>query len=140
MTLRSRLSCVLAAGVGALSCTSTVTELKLDDHRFELWDLAVPRTVITAEPFTIQIRYGMGACDEVTAISGRMAEPTRVELEVRGRFIPGLGNRACPDIQLLRDTVFTMIAPDTGELAIIGLQPGDQDPIERSITVSPRLP
>lgn len=137
MALQSRLSGVLAAGFVAVACSS-VTEVKFgDERRLPLNDLTAPSTVVSGQPLEVDIRYAVGACDEVTAVSGQLIAVDRLEVQVRGRYVPPPQGTECIDILYHRDTSLTVIAPQPGSLAIVGLQPGDGDPIERSVTVSP---
>lgn len=131
----SRLSRVVAVGVMTISC-STVTQVEPADRRLTLIDLAVPATVESAQPLHVQIQYGIGSCETVTAVSGQMTAPDRLEIEVRARYELPVRSTGCPDILFHRDTSLTLVAPQAGALAVVGLQP-DGDPIERSVTVSP---
>lgn len=134
MTFRSRLGGVVAAGLVSVSC-STVTEVQAGDERLALNNLTVPATVVSAEPLSVQIRYAIGACDVVTAVSGQLSGTNRLEVEVRGRFVPPPPPGACIDILYWRDTTLAVTAPQPGVLTVAGLQP-DGDPIERTVTVT----
>lgn len=133
MTFRSRLSGVVAAGVLSVSC-STVTDVEAADRRLALENLTAPTTAVSTQPFPVEIRYEIGACDEVTAVSGQISGGNRLEIEVRGLHVPPPGG-GCPDILLVRDTTLTVIAPQPGLLSVIGLQPQGA-PIERTVTVT----
>lgn len=134
MTFRSRLGGVVAAGVVSVSC-STVTEVEAGDHRLALENLTAPTTVVSSQPFAMEIRYGIGACDEVTAVTGQMSGGNRLEIEVRGRFMPVPPLGACIDILYSRDTTLVVTAPEPGALTVAGLQP-EGAPIERTVTVT----
>lgn len=134
MTFRSRLGGVVAAGVLSVSC-STVTEVQADDRRLGLSNLTAPTTAVSTQPFPVEIRYGIGACDEVTAVSGQISGGNRVEIEIRARYVPPPPPGACIDILYSRDTTLVVIAPQPGVLTVAGLQP-DGAPIERTVTVT----
>ena len=135
MALRSQLSGVVAAGLMAAACSS-VTEVELgDERRLELNTLTAPASVVSGQPLEVEIRYGIGACDEVTAVSGQLSSANRLELQVRGRFVSPPQGAACIDILYHRDTSFTVIVPQPGVLAVVGLQPANRDPLERFVTV-----
>jgi hypothetical protein len=124
------------AGFVAVACSS-VTEVKpRDERRLELNDLTAPTTVVSGQPLVVDIRYGIGGCEEVTAVSGQLSAANRLEVEVRGRFIPPPQGAGCIDVLYHRDTSLTVIAPHPGVLAVVGLQPAGGGPIERSVTVS----
>lgn len=136
MALRSQLSGVVGAGLAALACSSA-TEVELRDERLELNSLTAPSTVVSGQPLKVDIRYGIGACDEVTAVSGQLVAVNRLEVQVRGRFVPPPQAAGCIAILYHRDTSLTVIAPQPGVLTVVGLQPREAAPIERSVTVSP---
>lgn len=136
MVLHGQLSGVVAAGLVAVACSS-VTEVKVgEERRLPLNSLTAPSTVVSGQPLEVQIRYGIGACDEVTAVSGQLSA-NRLEVEVRGRFVSPPEGAACIDILYHRDTSLTVVAPQPGVLAVLGLQPAGGDPLERFVTVSP---
>lgn len=136
MALPSQLRGLVAAGFVAVACSS-VTEVKFgDERRLALSNLTAPSAVVSGQPLEVEIRYGIGACDEVTAVSGQLSAANRLEVQVRGRFVPPPQGAGCIDILYQRDTSVTVIAPAPGVLAVVGLQPPDGDPIERFVTVS----
>lgn len=100
----SRLSRVVAVGVMTISC-STVTQVEPADRRLTLIDLAVPATVESAQPLHVQIQYGIGSCETVTAVSGQMTAPDRLEIEVRARYELPVRSTGCPDILFHRGYV-----------------------------------
>lgn len=134
MTLRSRLGRAFAIGVVSVSC-STVTEVEVWERRLVLQNLTVPAMVVSAEPLSVGIRYGIGACEEVTAVSGQMSGGNRLEIEVRGKSVPVPAGGGCIDILYLKDTTLVVTAPQPGALTVAGLQP-QGDPIERTVTVT----
>lgn len=136
MVLQGQLSGVVWAGLVAVAC-SPVTEVRFgDERRLPLSSLAAPSTVVSGQPLEVDIRYGIGACDEVTAVSGQLSAG-RLEVQVRGRFVAPPQGGACIDILYHRDTSLTVIAPEPGILAVVGLQPAGGDALQRTVTVRP---
>jgi hypothetical protein len=125
--LRNR-GVAIAAIVLGTACARAVTEPT--ELRLELARLQVPSTVSAGAPFTVNLRYGIGACQRVTAVAGRLDGRT-LEIEVRGRDVPIPPGTACIAILYLRDTTFTAVAPSPGDLTVVGLQPRGEHLSER---------
>ena len=119
MTHVERILAITATLVGS-ACAHAITDPV--GMRLELFGLEAPATVAAGAPLVVSLRYGVGPCQAVTAVTGRMLERT-FEVEVRGRDVPVHTGTACPDILRFRDTTITAVAPTPGDLTVVGLQP-----------------
>ena len=120
--------------LAAIGCSNGVTEP--DEHRLELRRLETPATLTFGQPLVVGIHYSIGACIELSAVSGQLVGGTRLEIEVLGKHMSLPAGMACLGIVMHRDTTFTFISPPVGQLTVVGLQPWGP-PLESSVVVSP---
>jgi hypothetical protein len=130
--LRSLALVPLGAALLGAGCRPGASEP--DQIRLPLLRVETPESAVAGASVPVAVRFGIGACFALTAVTVRQTAPARVELEVRARSTAGPG-AVCPDVLFIRDTTVALTAPATGELLLRGLQP-DGAPLERRVVVA----